>query len=189
MAELPEELVDEAARLTRAARAAEDGAEAAAARERREKLLAERGYLARERVEDGRATLVCYPEEWVDDDGLVDTERVADLSRAHERVLEGPGDGDWDDVDAYNRAVAERIATEHGPVHGANATAFADFMSNHYARRVDTATGRMCEEFLTEYFPRNAWPTDDQRAVVERSLQLIEEMAEADSTPFGRGDG
>ena len=38
---------------------------------------------------------------------------------------------------------------------------------------VETATPAERAEFLEEYFPRNVWPTDDQRAVVERSLGLV----------------
>jgi len=175
---LDDDLLDEAARLTRAARDAADGAEAAAARRRRDELLAEHGYAARERVDEGRATLVVHPEEWLDDDGLVRTRRIEDLSRAHERPIDGPGDDDWEVVDTHNRAVADRVADVHGPVHGANATAYAEFMSNHYARRIGTAAERMREEFLNDYFPRNAWPTDEQREVVELSLALAAEIAD-----------
>jgi hypothetical protein len=35
----------------------------------------------------------------------------------------------------------------------------------------------MREEFLSEYFPRNAWPSADQQAVVEASLELVTEAA------------
>jgi hypothetical protein len=185
---LPDDALDEAERLTRRARDAVDGNEAAAARKRRDALLAAHGYVARERVEDGRATLVAYPDGWVED-GVVRTERIEDVDRAFERPLEGPGEEDWDAVEAHNRAVAERVAEDHDRVHGANAAAFADFMSNHYARPVEEATRRMREEFLTEYFPRNAWPSDEQRAVVERSIEIVLDAADEVTPADRRGRG
>jgi hypothetical protein len=42
---------------------------------------------------------------------------------------------------------------------------------------VEAATTAMREEFLTDYFPRNAWPDDDQRAAVEESLELVTAVA------------
>jgi hypothetical protein len=171
--DLPEDLIDDAERLTRLARRAVDENEAAAHRERRDARLAEHGYTARIRSEDTRTVLVLYPSEWVVD-GTVDVSRIEDTSRAAERQLDGTGEAaDWGAVEAHNRALAEEIADEHGEAHGANAHAFADFMGNHYARRMETATEAEREEFLTEYYPRNAWPTDDQRAVIERSLDLV----------------
>lgn len=174
---LPAEVADEAERLTRLARKAVDDGEAAAYRERRAALLAEYGFTARLRGEGTDVTLVCHPVEWVED-GDVHPDRIDDLDRAVERPLEGAGDADdWDAVDEHNTAVAERVAEAHGPVHGANATAFATFMSNHYARPVDEATTAMREEFRTEYFPRNAWPDDDQREAVAESLELVTAVA------------
>jgi len=75
--------------------------------------------------------------------------------------------------------VAAAVGDAYGDVHGANAAAFADFMSNHYARPVESATDVEIEEFLTEYFPRNAWPTDAQKAVVDESVELVFESAGA----------
>jgi hypothetical protein len=65
------------------------------------------------------------------------------------------------------------VAGEHGAVHGANARALADFASNHYAKPIEDLTGGERAEFLEEYFPRNAFPTDDQKAVVEESVRLV----------------
>lgn len=175
-AELPAAVVDEAERLTRHAREAVDDAERAAARRRRDDLLAAHGYTARLRDED--ETLVCYPTDWLDDDGRVDVSRVDDTSRGVERPLESPAaDADWDAVERHNAALVERIREMHGDVHAANARAFADFMGNHYARRVDEATPAMREEFLTDYYPRNAWPSAAERAAVEESIALL--LAEA----------
>ena len=100
-----------------------------------------------------------------------------DTDRAVERSLSGVGSDDWETVEAHNRAVAERVRAEHGEVHGGNAHAFADFMSNHYVKRVETATPEEREEFREEYLPRNAWPTEAQREAVERSLRLVEKVA------------
>jgi hypothetical protein len=52
-------------------------------------------------------------------------------------------------------------------------------MSNHYARRVESATEEELAEFRTEYFVRNAWPTDEQHAVLDTSLSLVFDAAAA----------
>jgi hypothetical protein len=175
--ELPAEVADEAERLTRLARDAVDPNEAAAYRERRGDMLAEYGFTARVRGEGAEATLVLHPDSWVVDGDVVPS-RIEDTDRAVERPLEGAVDtAEWDAVAAHNEAVAETIAEAHGEPHGANAEAFATFMSNHYARPVEQATDRMREEFLEEYFPRNAWPDDDQRAAVAESLELVARAA------------
>ncbi|MFB6109241.1 MAG: rnhA operon protein [Haloplanus sp.] len=177
-AELPEEVVAEAERLTRLARRAVDDAERAAYERDREETLSAYGFVARVRETDD--TLVCHPAEWVED-GTVRVDRVADTDRAAEVSLSGAGDpDDWDEVEAHNAAVVEAVADRTGAVHAANARAFADFMGNHYARRVETATADELREFLDEYFPRNAWPSDDQRAAIARSLELLFEAAEAE---------
>ena len=171
--ELPEETVERAERLTRLARDAVDGAEAAAYREERADLLADRDFTARVRADDAGETLVLHPEEWVED-GTIRTERIEDTGRAVEVSLSGPGDpGEWDAVDEHNREVAARVREAHGDVHGDNAEAFADFMGNHYARPVESATSDEIEEFLSEYFPRNAWPSEKQRAVVDDSIEFV----------------
>lgn len=177
--ELPDAVVDRAETLTRRARNAVDGNERAAYLAERDALLEDRGFTARVRREDGDATLVLYPEEWLVD-GVVRVDRVEDTDRAVEVRLSGTGSGDdWEAVEAHNRAVAERVHEEHGPVHGKTAHAFADFMSNHYAKAIEKATPEEREEFRTDYFPRNAWPTDEQRAALEESLRLVVETAEA----------
>ena len=174
--ELPDDVAARARTLTRRMREAVDDEERAAYREERAGLLAEHGYVSRVREDDTGETLVLYPEEWVDD-GVVQVDRIEDTDRAVEQSLSGVGSDDWETVEAHNRAVAERVRTEHGEVHGGNAHAFADFMSNHYAKRVETATPEEREEFREEYLPRNAWPTEAQREAVERSLRLVEKVA------------
>ncbi|MFC5970646.1 rnhA operon protein [Halomarina salina] len=167
-AELPESVVEEAERLTRLARDAVDPDEATAARERRSDLLDDYAFVARERDDD---VLVLHPAEWVAD-GSVRVERIDDTERAVEVPLEEPADdADWESVDAHNQSVVAAVRERHGDVHGDNAAAFADFMGNHYLKPIEEATDRMRAEFLAEYFPRNAWPSDDQRAVVEESVE------------------
>ena len=173
---LPDDITARARTLTRRMREAIDDEERAAYREERAGLLAEHGYVSRVREDDTGETLVLYPEEWIDD-GVVRVDRIEDTDRAVERSLSGVGSADWETVEAHNRAVAERVRAEHGEVHGGNAHAFADFMSNHYAKRVEAATPDEREEFREEYLPRNAWPTEAQREAVERSLRLVEKVA------------
>jgi hypothetical protein len=175
---LPDELLDEAERLTRLARDVPDQGEAAAHRRRRDELLSEHGYVARYREADD--TLVLNPAEWFEN-GVARTDQMDDLSRAVERPLSDAGaDDEWRDVEAHNADVVERVDAEHGPVHAANVRAFADFMGNHYTRRVETASRRELREFLDEYYPRNAWPTDAQKTVVEESLRLLFETVDAE---------
>lgn len=177
MTELPDAAVEEAVRLTRLAQGAAADAEADAYRQDRDAVLAEHGYAARVRDGDGHPVLVCYPIDWRVD-GVVEPDRIENVERAVERPLTGSGDpDDWEAVDAHNRDVAAAVEAEHGPVHGATAAAFAAFMSNHYARPLETAGPRECGEFLEEYLPRNAWPSDEQLERARESLTLTFEVA------------
>jgi hypothetical protein len=174
---LPQAVVDEAERLTRRAREAVDDNEAAAYREDRDTLVAEYDYQTRIR-EDENDVLVLYPDEWMDD-GTVQLDEIEDVERGIERQLEGAGDDDWTAVEAHNRALADDVAGTYGEIHGANAHALADFMSNHYAKHIEDATGDELTEFLDDYFPRNAWPSDDQREVVDDSIEYVFECADS----------
>lgn len=180
MTDLPTDVVDEAERLTRLARDAVDGNAAEAYRDRRDELLAEHGFVARVREDDH--TLVCYPEDWLNDDGQVQIADVENTDRAAEVSIAGPGEqGDYEAAAARNEELVERVREAHGDVHAENAAAFATFMNNHYARPMDTASEHEREEFLEEYFPRNAWPTEEQRQAVEDSLACVAAVA-ADSS-------
>lgn len=181
--ELPTSAVEAAERLTRLARRAADEAEAAAYREDRDDRLAEYGFRARVREEDARDVLVLHPAEWIED-GTVRVDRIEDQSRAVEIPLGGVGEGDdWETVEAHNRELVEQVEERAGPVHAANASAFADFMGNHYVRRMESAGQREVEEFVEEYFLRNAWPSDAQRQVVEESLRLVFESGGREPPP------
>lgn len=172
----PDAVIEEAERLTHLAREALDEAEAAAYREAREELLAGHDYTARVREED-RDILVLHPEEWVED-GTVYPDRIDDIERGIERALDGVGlFDDWEAVAQHNDELAARVEDEHGAVHGANANALAAFMNNHYAKPIEDASGAELREFLTEFFPRNTWPSDEQKAVVEESIRLVFESA------------
>jgi hypothetical protein len=180
--ELPADVRDEAERLTRLAREAVDENEREAYLRRRDDRLAGRGFRARLREDDD--TLVLHPEEWVDD-GVIRPGRIDDIDRAVEIPLSGVGDpDDWAAVEEHNAELVAAVRGAHGPTHAANARAFADFMGNHYARRVESATADQVREFLKEYFPRNAWPDDDQRAVVARSIELLFDAADADCPDY-----
>lgn len=153
----------------------EDEAAAAFYRERRDELVTDHDYVPRLREEDD--TLVLYPDEWMDD-GTVQLDRIETTDRAVEVSLSGPGDaGRYREIAAYNDAVADAVADAHDAVHADTARSFAAFMSNHYVRAVDDATADMRAEFREEYFPRNGWPTDEQLAVVDESLDAIESVA------------
>ncbi len=178
--DLPADVIDTVERLTRLARDAVDDAEAEAYRERRETILETHDYTARIRTDEDGDVLVCHPEEWHDSDaGVIRTDRIEDLSRAHEVALsaQGAGTDDWETVEAENRELVTAVRERHGDVHGDNAAAFADFMGNHYKRRMVSATAAELEEFYTEYFVRNAWPSEAQRGMVEQSVAYVFEAA------------
>ncbi|WP_224447496.1 DUF7108 family protein [Haloprofundus salilacus] len=176
MAELPEGVRTTAERLTRLARDAVDPNEAEAYLERRDAALDEHGYAARYR--DADDTLVLYPTEWLDDDGTVVLDRIDNTSRAVERSLSETGEEDeWTAVEEHNSRLVAAVEESAGSAHAANARAFADFMGNHYVRRVETAGTPELREFLTEYYPRNSWPTEAQKMVVRESLELLFEQA------------
>ncbi|WP_340100833.1 DUF7108 family protein [Salinibaculum salinum] len=185
--EVPRDVVDEAERLTRLARDATVDEEAAAYRDDRDAMVAEYDFTARVR-EDDRDTLVLYPEDWVEEE-TVRPDRIEDIDRGIERPLEGPGSADdWEVVEEHNREIAETIESEHGDPHGPNAHALADFASNHYAKPVGDMTRGELQEFLDEYFPRNAFPSDDQKVVVEKSVELVLDAADGsvDTIDSGR---
>jgi hypothetical protein len=177
MAELPTDVADEVERLTRLAREAIDDNETAAYRTERDEILSEYGYTARIREDDD--TLVCYPEEWVDEEGTVYPERIENVDRGVERRLSGPGEGDdWDVVEARNREIADAVAAEHGEPHGATAQALADFAGNHYAKPIGDLTADELAEFREEYLPRNGWPSDDQLEALSLSIEYVREKAD-----------
>ncbi|WP_267161891.1 DUF7108 family protein [Halovenus salina] len=169
---LPADVIDRAEQLTRRAREAIDDNEAAAYREERAELLEEYDYRARIR-EDDDDVLVLYPDEWLED-GVAQLDAIESLDRGIERRLEGAGDAEqWRTIEEHNRDLADQVERAHGEVHGANAHALADFMSNHYAKEIEQATGEEIAEFREEYFPRNAWPSDEQQAAVDDSLEYV----------------
>ncbi|KTG24914.1 DUF7108 family protein [Haloferax profundi] len=170
--ELPEEVLQEAERLTRLARDAIDPDERATYLSARDELVEPHDFVARLRDED--ETLVLHPAEWVDDDGTVRPSQIDDVDRGIERPLSGTGEEhEWSAVEEHNAAVVEAVADEHGEVHAANARAFADFLGNHYVRKIETAGAPEVREFVEEYYPRNAWPTTEQQSLLSESLELI----------------
>jgi hypothetical protein len=174
----PEAVVEEAERLTRLAREATVDAETRAYREDRDGLLDDHDYTARVRADETRDVLVLHPQEWVGD-GAIRTDRIEDIDRGIEVPLSGSGEADeWAVIDDHNRELVAAVREAHGDVHGDNAAALADFIGNHYAKPVESATRPELEEFIGDYFPRNAWPTDEQRAVVEKSVRLVFDAAD-----------
>jgi len=182
--DIPADAVDEAERLTRLARAAERREDAAAAEEanvyrtRREELVAEHDYETRIRDEDD--TLVLYPEEWIED-GVVQLDRIENTDRGVEVTLSGPGDPEhWQEVADHNDDLVAAVAAD-APNHEANAEAVAAFASNHYAKEIEKLTAQEVREFLEEYYPRNAWPSDTQASLIEESVRKL--FAAAESEP------
>jgi len=179
MSELPDDVSEDAERLTRLAREAVDEDEAAAYRRRRADRLDEHEFTARVREDDDGDVLVLHPAEWIADD-KIHPDRIEDTDRAVEVRLEGPGDPDeWDEVREHNDEIIQTVREAHGDVHGDNAAAFAEFMHNHLAKPVESATAEEIRTFRSEYFPRNAWPSEEQRAALDRSIEAVFESADA----------
>lgn len=178
MSDLPDDVVQQAERLTRLARSAVDPAESKAYRTERDELAAEYDYTVRIREDADTDVLICYPSEWMED-GTVQTDSIDDVDRGVERQLSGAGDpDDWEEVAETNDEVVEQVATEHEDVHAANARALADFASNHYAKPIHDLTKGELREFAEHYLPRNAWPTDRQLAAVEDSIEIAFEKTD-----------
>ncbi|WP_415380940.1 rnhA operon protein [Halosimplex sp. TS25] len=174
----PETVVEQAERLTKLAREAVVDEEAAAYRADRDERLASHDYAARVREDETRDVLVLHPDEWIEN-GEIRTDRIEDVDRGIEVPLSGPGEGDdWEEIDEYNRDVVADVREERDEDHAANVAALADFMGNHYAKPIHDATADELEEFLEEYYRRNAWPTPEQRAVVEKSVVAAFEVAD-----------
>jgi hypothetical protein len=171
---LPEEIQKRATRLTRHARTTGDPAAEQRYREERQSLLAEHDYTARVRESD--ATLVLHPEAWIED-GTVRPDRIEDTDDAVEIPLAGPDD-DWAVVERHNRQVVDRVAAEHGEAHAATASALADYAGNHHESRIEHLSDEQLDRFREEYFPRNAWPSDEQRAVLAESVAIALETSE-----------
>ncbi|ARS91848.1 rnhA operon protein [Natrarchaeobaculum aegyptiacum] len=183
---LPADVVDDVERLTRLERSTRDDHEAAQYAERVDDLLSAHGFTARIREDDGGDVLVCHPDSWLAD-GVVHPGRIDDVSRAVEIPLEGTEDpDDWTTVDTHNRDLASAVREAHGDVHGANAAALADFVSNHYAKEIESLSGPELREFREEYFVRNAWPSDRQRSAIDESIRLVFEVADVPVPEYDR---
>ncbi|KAB1197044.1 MULTISPECIES: rnhA operon protein [Haloferax] len=177
--ELPQEILQETERLTRLARDAIDPGERETYLSARDELVEPYDFVARHREEDD--VLVLHPAEWVDDEGTVRPSQIDDVDRGIERPLSGTGeDYEWSAVEEHNAAVVEAVADEHGDDHAANARAFADFLGNHYVRRIETAGAPEVREFVKEYYPRNAWLTAEQRSLLSDSLEFVFDAVDAE---------
>lgn len=184
--ELPPDVVEDAERLTRLERSTRDEREATQYAERRDELLSAHGFTTRIREDDDGDVLVCHPDSWLVD-GVVHPDRIDDVSRAVEIPLEGTENpDDWAAVDAHNRDLANAVGEAHGDVHGDNAAALADFVSNHYAKEIESLSGAELREFREEYFVRNAWPSARQRSAIDESIRLVFEVADVPVPEYDR---
>jgi len=157
--------VEEAARLTRVALSG-DERRRKEAREERDELAAERGYRAWVRDD---STLVLHPEEWLNDDGVVDMEAF-DADEAYEVPLDGGG---FEEARAANDALLEGFEKDASEQDVFNARAFAEFCENHHATAVKNVSEKHVREFLEEYYVRNVWAPEDAEERVEESLRLL----------------
>jgi hypothetical protein len=154
--------VEEAARLARVAISGDDGA-----RGRRDELAGEHGYEARVR-DDG--TLVLHPDDWLDEDGVVDMEAF-DAEEAYEVPLDGGG---FEEARRKNDALLNEFEGEEvGEGEMFNARAFVEFCENHHAVAVENVGEDHVEEFLNDYYVRNVWADEVAERCVEGSLRSL----------------
>lgn len=167
--EIPDFALREIVQLTKQATVENDDE----LRKRRAELARQFGFRVRVRRDEAARIVVLYPREWVEG-GTVVIDRIDDIDRAIEIPLfTGQSDAKWEQIEQFNRRVVERVKDQYGGVHGENAATFADFVGNHLAKRISEVTQSEIDEFRSEYFVRNAWPSDRQEQEIERSLELI----------------
>lgn len=170
-------------RLTRLARHAENEQLSQKYLAERSECLAGTGYRCRIREDSNDDVLVLHPREWLQDEAI-DPQAIENIDRAFELSLSGGKQSrEWEAIDAHNRSLVDAVTESHGSIHGANVAAFADFMGNHHAQRIETATDEEVQVFLEEYFPRNAWPSERQASVVEESLRRVFAVADRHPPP------
>ena len=153
--------VDEVARLSRIGVSGDNEA-----RERRDEVAGEKGYEARVR-DDG--TLVLHPDDWLDEDGVVDMEAF-DADEAYEVPLDGGG---FDDARRRNEDLLEDFAEDADETEMFNAHAFVEFCENHHAVAVEKAREKHVDSFLNDYYVRNVWADEEAEERVEGSLRAL----------------
>lgn len=176
MPDLPDPVFEAARAMTRTIRRGTHP-DSATVRERRDTLLDRYGFAARVREDESGPVLVCYPDHWLEG-GTFQPGKLESTENAVEGPLYSVPDGDsWAAIEAHNAALAERVADQFGEPHGTNAESFGTYMANHHAAHVEAATATEIEDFLGEYFPRNAWPSRVEAAAVESSLERLFDVA------------
>ena len=138
-------------------------------------LLEEIEWESRIRNDSGEPVLVCYPQQWTVD-GTIDPDAINSIDRAVEIPLRQSPDS-WEAIAEHNETVAILVNEEYGEIHGENAAAFATFMNNHRAKPIEDASDETIEEFVREYYPRNAWPSKEAVPLVRESIEATLEIA------------
>ena len=182
--ELDEQTATRLRELTNTLREAPDRTESITAR--RDQILDRLGACSRVREDPDGAVLVIYPASWIDADGTVDPAYISDPDRAVELPLEtATREDDWESIHDHNLALASAVRRRRGPVHGATAEAFATYLSNHHLLRIEEASTTVLQTFTDEYFIRNAWPDQEQLALLDRSMEFICDEANRESATEG----
>ncbi len=159
--------------MTRLAREVVDDAEADAYRTERDEILAEYDYTARIRNDETGDVLVCHPVEWVDD-GVIRPERVDDIDRGVEIRLSAPATRTSGQRSRWNRAVVDAVTVAQVRHTRTRSCSLIQGIttrnrSRRRRRRNSGVSRRLC--------PRNAWPTAEQRSVLDQSIRLTVEEA------------
>lgn len=147
-------------------------------KQQRTRLLESASLQARVRSDPDGEVLVLYPEDWIEDDGTVDPDRITDPDEAIELPLDPEQqEDDWAEIHEHNRRVASAVTSRYGPVHGETARALATYLSNHHLRRIEAASEEELETFREDYFIRNSWPDEEQVSLVDRSIAITQQIA------------
>ena len=174
-----DELIDRIVELSRQIISEVDQTAIKSLEERRDRLLEHLPYRVYIRSDTDEPVLVLYPESWIHD-GIVDPDRIDSIDEAIERPLSSTvTEDDWADIHRHNMSIAKEVADRFGPVHGANIQALASFLSNHYLTRIEDINSAQLREFRDEYFVRNAWPTVEQKVVLDRSIKIVEQYRQS----------
>ena len=139
-----------------------------------DRIVGDAGY--RWRMREADSTMVCVPITWFEDEVIV-PERV-DTADAIE-IECAPSAAGYDAVAAANAEVAAAVGAAYGAAHGENAAIIARFMTAHLRRPIASMTEADRVAF-SEFYLRNAWPSDDAKEVIDQSVKITRELVATD---------
>lgn len=173
VAEADDRTVERVVDLTRSLESIPEGPDRERLLDRRRRLLDSLSMCCHVRRGPIGDVVVLFPASWVVG-GTVELDRIDDIDEAIERPLDDQTtEDDWAAIHEHNLAIAEAVERRCGPVHGETVRALATYLSNHHLCRIEDATPTQLETFKEDYFERNAWPTEEQGVLLDRSIEML----------------